>query len=488
MAAGAVRAVMVQGCTSSAGKSLLATALCRWYADRGLRVLPFKAQNMSTHARVAAGPAGTGEIGVAQWLQAHAARAEPDVRMNPVLVKPEGRGSQVVVLGRADPGISRLPWRERAPRLRPVVTRALDSLLAEADLVVCEGAGSPAEVNLAAVDLANMAVARHAGAPALLVADIDRGGALAHLVGTWELVDEPDRGRLAAFVLNRFRGDPELLGNGPAVVTGRTGMACAGVLPMLDHDLPDEDGATWGGIGAGAAPAGDPVVAVVRYPSASNLDELAAVARVAVLVHARRPGDVAGADLVVLPGSKDVAADLDWLRRTGLDTAVTTHAAGGGRVLGVCGGLHLLGRTVTDAHGVEGGRGPWRRAGLGLLPVDTEYSVDKAVTSWHARFAPGLDGPWERLAAREVAGYDIRYGRTRGPGAVMPPDRAWTSGAVLGVAGHGLLEDGGVVSALLGRPAPGAAALREASFDRLAAAVTTHLDTDLLARLTGGLL
>ncbi len=494
---------MVQGCTSSAGKSLLATALCRWYADRGLRVLPFKAQNMSTHARVVPGVSGSGEageggeIGVAQWLQALAARAEPDVRMNPVLVKPEGRGSQVVVLGRVDHAVSRLPWRERAPWLRPVVTEALDSLLAEADLVVCEGAGSPAEVNLADVDLANMAVARQARAPVLLVADIDRGGALAHLVGTWELVDPADRGRLAGFVLNRFRGDPALLGDGPAAVTRRTGMACAGVLPMLDHDLPDEDGASWGGSGAGArsggvrpsAPGpGCPVVAVIRYPAASNLDELSALARTAVLVHARRPGDLVGADLVVLPGSKDVAADLDWLRDTGLDAAITARARDGGRVLGICGGLHLLGRTVTDPRGVEGGRGPWRRDGLGLLPVDTEYAADKAVGSWHGRFHRDLGGPWAPLAGREVAGYDVRFGRTRGPGAVLGPDRAWASGAVLGVAGHGLLEAGEVLSALLGVPATGAAALREASFDRLAAALTTHLDTDLLARLTGGLL
>jgi adenosylcobyric acid synthase len=495
---------MVQGCTSSTGKSLLATALCRWYADRGLRVLPFKAQNMSTHARVVAGTGpGAGEIGVAQWLQALAARAVPDVRMNPILVKPEGGGSQVVVLGRVDPEASRLPWRERAPRLRPVAAWALDSLLAEADLVVCEGAGSPAEVNLADVDLANMAVARRAGAPVLLVADIDRGGAFAHLVGTWDLVGAADRGRLAAFVLNRFRGEVALLGDGPATVTRRTGMACAGVLPMLDHDLPDEDGASWGAAGGagvtggvttgggttGAGP-GAPVVAVVRYPSASNLDELAALARAAVLVHARRPGDVAGADLVVLPGSKDVAADLDWLRAQELDRVLADRAAAGGRVLGICGGLQMLGRTVADPHGVEGGRGPWRRRGLGLLPVGTEYGADdgKTVAVWQARFDSDLEGPWAPLAGREVAGYDVRYGRTAGPGAVLAPGRAWAAGPVLGVAGHGLLEAGDVLSVLLGAPATGAAALRDASFDHLAAAVTAHLDTDLLARLTGGLL
>jgi adenosylcobyric acid synthase len=482
---------MVQGCTSSAGKSLLVTALCRWYADRGLRVRPFKAQNMSRHARVAAGPDGDGaaggEIGVAQWLQALAARVPPDVRMNPVLVKPEARGSQVVVLGRVDVAIGRLPWPERAPRLRPVTTAALDSLLREADLVVCEGAGSPAEVNLADIDLANMAVARQADAPVLLVADIDRGGALAHLVGTWHLVDEADRGRLAGFVLNRFRGDPALLGDGPAAVTARTGMARAGVLPMLDHDLPDEDGAS-PRPPVGRPAVGDPVVAVVRYPSASNLDEFSALDRAATVVPARRPGDLLGADLVVLPGSKDVAADLDWLRATGLDRVLTARAADGGRVLGVCGGLHMLGRAVADPAGVEGGCGPWQRRGLGLLPVDTSYAADKEVASWRAAFGPGLPDPWVALSGRTVAGYDVRYGRTRGPGAVLPSERAWAAGSVLGVAGHGLLEDGAVLTAVLGTPARGAAELWDASIDALAAAVTAHLDTDLLARLTGGLL
>jgi adenosylcobyric acid synthase len=230
------------------------------------------------------------------------------------------------------------------------------------------------------------------------------------------------------------------------------------------------------------------VVAVVRYPSASNLDELAALARAAVLVHARRPGDVAGADLVVLPGSKDVAADLDWLRAQELDRALAARAAAGGRVLGICGGLQMLGRTVADPHGVEGGRGPWRRRGLGLLPVGTEYGTDKTIATWRARFDGDLDGPWAPLGGREVAGYDVRYGRTVGPGAVLARGRAWAGGPVLGVAGHGLLEGGDVLSALLGGPATGAAALRDASFDRLAAAVTAHLDTDLLARLTGGLL
>ncbi len=231
-------AVMVQGCTSGAGKSLLSTALCRWYADRGLRVAPFKGQNMSNNARVVAG----GELGVAQWLQALAARAEPDVRMGPVLVKPERDGSQVVVLGRVDSGLSRRGWTERRRDLWPTIAGSLDELINGYDLVICEGAGSPAEINLRDTDLANMRVAAHAGAPVLLVADIDRGGAFAHLYGTWALLAAADRSRLDRFVLNRFRGDQALLRDGPGELAACTGMPYAGLLPMLAHRLPDERG------------------------------------------------------------------------------------------------------------------------------------------------------------------------------------------------------------------------------------------------------
>jgi adenosylcobyric acid synthase len=265
-------------------------------------------------------------------------------------------------------------------------------------------------------------------------------------------------------------------------------MACAGVLPMLDHDLPDEDSSPPPGrVGPPSSDA--PVVAIVRYPSASNLDEFAALDRAATVVRARRAGDLAGADLVILPGSKDVGPDLDWVRRTGLAEAVTSCAAAGGRVLGICGGLHMLGRRIEDPVGIEGGRGPWCRDGLGLLPVATRYAATKTVSTWTARFGD-LGGPWRALAARPVGGYDVRLGDTTGPAtaAALPDGRAWVSGAVLGVAGHGLLEDGDLLGALLGVPAVSACELWEASIDDLAGAVDRHLDTDLLARLTGGLL
>jgi adenosylcobyric acid synthase len=256
---------MVQGTSSWAGKSLLVTALARLAARRGIAVAPFKAQNMSNNARVVD---GGGEIGVAQWLQARAAGVEPDVRMNPVLVKPEADSrSQVVVLGRPDLALSRRAWRERPPSLWPVIERSLRSLAAEHELLIIEGAGSPAEINLQSTDLANMRVARLADARVALVADIERGGAFAHLYGTWALLAAEDRERLCGFVLNKFRGDASLLAPGPELLRRRTGVPVVGVVPRIEHGLPDEDGAA-----RGRARGGRPRVAVVRYPTASNPD------------------------------------------------------------------------------------------------------------------------------------------------------------------------------------------------------------------------
>ncbi|WP_336922938.1 cobyric acid synthase [Aquipuribacter sp. SD81] len=482
------RAVMVLGCTSWAGKSLVATALCRWYVRQGLRVVPFKGQNMSNNARVVAaapGSADAGEMGVAQWLQARAARVTPDVRMNPVLVKPEHDGSQVVVLGRADPALSALAWAARPGGLWPVIASVYDELAADPglrpDLVVAEGAGSPAETNLRDTDLANLRVAHHADARALLVADIDRGGAFAHLLGTWQLLAPADRARLDGFVLNRFRGDATLLRDAPGDLTARTGMAHAGVLPMLAHRLPDEDGAR---DLADLAPPGAPEVAVVRYPTASNLDELLVLAGAARLRWARTAADLDGADLVVLPGSKDVPGDLAWLHAGGVGAAVVRRAEAGARVLGVCGGLQVLGRAVDD------------RPGLGLLPVHTRNAPDKLTRRVRQRFADRLPAPWAGLAGTTVDGYDIRHGRTVAapsgdgtPGAapVLGTDSGWATGSVLGVACHGLLEDPAVVAAVLPGTRPVADPL-EATLDGLADAVEEHLDTDLLRRLTGGLL
>jgi adenosylcobyric acid synthase len=443
------RALMVQGTSSGAGKSLLATALCRSFRRRGVDVAPFKAQNMSNNARVVAG----GEIGTAQYLQALASGVEPDVRMNPVLVKPEGDNrSQVVVLGKLDLELSRLAWRERGPKLWPTVQAALMSLQAEHELIVLEGAGSPAEINLRDTDLANMRSAAAADARVLLVADIDRGGAFAHLVGTWSLLDDVDRRRIDGFVLNKFRGDASLLPPAPALVEELTGVPTIGVLPWLRHRLPDEDGA----FVTGAASAG-PVVAVVRYPTASNLDELKPLEQVAQVRWVQRPGDLDGADLVVLPGSKHVAADLAWLRETAIAAALAVSSA---PLLGICGGMQLLGGELVDDAGVDGS-GP----GLGLLPVRTVFRKRKRVGTVSVRFDE-LEEPWSVLSNLGFEGYEIRHGD-------MPSVAAF--GRVLGVAAHGMFESGDVMRALFG--AAPAAAL-DGVFDELADAVETHLDLD----------
>ena len=267
MAERPARTLMIQGTGSGVGKSLLTAALCRAYARRGVRVLPFKGQNMSNNAAVTA---SGGEIGRAQALQARAAGVEADVRMNPVLLKPlADTRSDVVVLGRSDPALAALPWHERKELLWPVVAGALDGLRAEADLVIIEGAGSPAETNLRESDIVNMAVARHAGSPVLLIADIDRGGAFASLYGTWALLEPEDRRMIRGFVLNRFRGDPALLAPAPADLERRTGVPTLGVVPWVRHDLPEEDATGLASRGAGTV-----TIAAVRLPHVANFDDL----------------------------------------------------------------------------------------------------------------------------------------------------------------------------------------------------------------------
>ncbi|MEM9037865.1 MAG: cobyric acid synthase [Actinomycetota bacterium] len=463
------RPLMVLGCTSTAGKSLLATALCRWFARRGVDVAPFKAQNMSNNARVVDG----GEIGVAQWLQARAAGVEPTVDMNPVLLKPEAdTRSQVVMAGRSRPDLTAMPWRARAPHLWPGMSEAFDRLQARHDLVVIEGAGSPAEINLP--DQVNNRICAHADASALLVVDIDRGGAFAHLVGTWTLVPESTKERLAGFVLNKFRGDAGLLAPGPAIVTERTGMSDVGVLPMLDHQLPDEEGATVKAVPPSAAP----TVAVVRYPYASNLDEWHVLPHVAHIRWATTPADLDGVDLVVLPGSKHVAADTDWLRRRHLDEAVGRAAARGTRVLGVCGGAMMLGTEVRDDHGVEGGT-----AGLGLLPIRTDMAPTKTTRPIRVRL-PEVSGPWASLGGAEAGGYEIRHGQVTAlePEVEVAP-LVWADGPVLATTIHGIAEEPDVVQRLTGLTPP---PVLERTFERLADAIDEHLDTELLERLTLG--
>lgn len=457
---------MIQGCTSSAGKSLVTTALARALRRRGIDVAPFKAQNMSNNARVVDG----GEMGTAQYQQALAAGVEPDVRMNPVLVKPEGdTESQVVVLGKVDHEASALPWRSRGARLRPTIESSLRELLAEHELVLIEGAGSPAEINLRDIDLVNMHVAALAGAPVVLVADIDRGGAFAHLYGTWALLGADERGRIAGFLLNKLRGDRELLAPAPQRLQELTGVPTLGVLPWLAHGLPDEDGA--------AAPM--PVnrgksVAVVGYPTASNLDELKPLEQVVRLRWATTPDEIDGADLVVLPGSKHVAADLSWLTRSGLTAAVRRRVALGGAVLGICGGMQMLGESIRDEGDVDGSAD-----GLGLLPMRTTFARSKRTLRSSARFCE-LPAPWSALSGKRLDGYQIRHGEsvpTAPLTEALPDGLAFLDGPVLGIYLHGLFEQPEIVSALFGESPP--RSLHD-TFETLADAIEEHIDVPAL--------
>jgi len=442
---------MVQGTSSSAGKSLIVTALARVLRRRGVDVVPFKAQNMSNNARVVAG----GEIGTAQYLQALAAGVEPDVRMNPVLVKPEGDNrSQVVVLGRPDLELSRLSWRDRRDVLWPAIEQALASLRVEHEFVLLEGAGSPAEINLRDTDLANMRAAAAADARVIVVADIDRGGAFAGLYGTWALLPEQERALIDGFVLNKFRGDERLLPPAPQRLEELTGVPTLGVLPWLRHGLPDEDGAFVTRIGHG------PRVGVVRYPTASNLDELKPLEEVAHVRWLVDPSGIDDLDLVVLPGSKHVAADLAWLRATGIAEAIVSLDR---PVLGICGGMQMLGERIDDPVGVDGSA-----EGLGLLPLRTEFRRRKVTGFVSGEFGK-LDGFWNRLSGTRFSGYEIRHGATS--------DLVVGAGRVLGIAFHGLFEQPELVARVAGRMPTSSL---EDVFDQLADAVEEHLDIDAL--------
>jgi adenosylcobyric acid synthase len=504
------KAVMVLGTTSGAGKSWLTTALCRHYARLGLKVAPFKAQNMSNNARVVAPTLGTdvsslppegaglgaarqqnlgGEIGSAQYFQALAARAEPDVRMNPLLLKPErDTHSQVVLLGQVDEALTRMAWRERSAHVWPAVAQALDALMAENDVVVIEGAGSPAEINLSGSDIVNLRVARHVHARCLLVTDIDRGGAFAHLYGTWALLPEADRALIRGFVLNKFRGDATLLAPAPELLQEKTGVPTVATLPLWhQHGLPEEDGVFDDRhTGSGEITT---TVAVVAYPRISNLDEFQPLKNLpgVRLKWARSPAELQGVDWIILPGSKHTSGDLAWLRAQGLDRAIAAHAAQGGVVLGVCGGLQMLGEALVDPHGIDG-----NAPGLGLLPLVTAFEPAKTVQRTRATFAP-VTGPWSPLSGVTVQGYEIRHGQTAQHPAMaavgnvateLMPGLAWqnAAGNVLGLYLHGLFEDPAALQALFGRPGLQVPTL-ESVFERMADFIERHFEPGVLDAL-----
>ena len=418
--------IMIMGCTSDAGKSFLVTALCRHFANRGVRAAPFKAQNMSNNAAVT--PDGL-EIGRAQYLQALAARTSPQARMNPVLLKPSADTfSQVIVMGRVNTTVSTLPWLERKRHLWPIVREALHSLLHDYEQLVIEGAGSPAEINLRAGDIVNMSVALECQADVYLVADIDRGGAFAHLLGTWHCLDTDERARMKGFVLNKFRGDPTLLGNATDWLQERTGIPTVALIPMVRHALPEEDTLQH-------RAHLDPQqinLALIAYPYASNLDEFDPLIHEqgVTVVPMRDFARLDGYHAILLPGSKNTAASLHYLRQSGLAAEISRAARRGVPVLGICGGMQLLGREIFDPAQVESGN----CAGLGLLDLTTTLVPRKTIrqreTLWNGTL---------------VRGYEIHHGQTQAGAGVLehlPDGLGWQQDNVYGVYLHGLFENG----------------------------------------------
>jgi adenosylcobyric acid synthase len=485
---------LVAGTSSDAGKSVLVAGLCRWLARQGVRVAPFKAQNMSNNSVVTL---EGGEIGRAQALQAAAAGLAPSVRFNPVLLKPGGdRSSQVVVLGKAAGHATAMSYRERKPELFETVLATLEGLRAEFDVVVCEGAGSPTEINLRADDIANMGLARAADLPVLVVGDIDRGGVFAHLYGTVALLSPADQALVSGFVINKFRGDPALLKPGLGQLHELTGRPVLGVVPWSQELWIDaEDSLSYTAdrvIGRPRPPLGEDWlrVAAIRLPRISNGTDVEALAcEPGVSVRfVTEPSRLADADLVVLPGSKATVSDLEWLRANGLANAVQAHAGQGKPVLGICGGFQMLGSKITDT--VESGAGAV--AGLGLLDVDIEFRPEKVLER--------PDGFAFRAAA---TGYEIHHGMVARraedlDGLVTLPDgtpEGALTGSIAGTHWHGLLENDVPrreflrwAAAKAGRefvaaPDTEFAAVREAQLDLLADLVEQHLDTAALRRL-----
>ncbi|HET7355316.1 MAG TPA: cobyric acid synthase [Nocardioidaceae bacterium] len=475
--------LLVAGTTSDAGKSVLTTGLCRWLHRQGVRVAPFKAQNMSNNSMVTADGA---EIGRAQWIQAFAAGAEPEAAMNPVLLKPgSDLRSHVVLMGRPFGELEASAFGAARPRLAEAAYAAYDDLRKRYDVVVCEGAGSPTEINLREHDFVNMGLARHGSIPTVVVGDIDRGGVFAAMYGTLKLMPADDQALVAGFVVNKFRGDRSLLQPGIEMIEEACDRPVLGVVPWLpDLWLDSEDSLA---LPPSRHTLAGPVlrVAVVRFPRISNftdLDALAVEPNVRVSF-TDRPAEVREADLAVLPGSRATLADLAWLRERGLADAVVERHRAGRPVLGICGGFQLLGERVDDPDAVESPL-PASAPGLGLLPASTRFVAGKV-----------LGRPRGVAWGQPVVGYEIHHGAVDVRGGEPFPGGC-AAGTTWGTLWHGLLEADEFrrrllteVAAVAGRPdwtpLPGTAFadLREQRLEALADAVEEHLDTAALEKL-----
>lgn len=478
-------AALIAGCTSDAGKSVLVAGMCRLLARRGVRVAPFKAQNMSNNCAVTL---DGGEIGRAQALQALACGLEPDVSFNPVLLKPgSDHTSQVVVKGKADGHVSALTYRSRRKALRGVVAETLEELRGQFDVVLCEGAGSPAEVNLRESDIANMGLAELANLPVVVAGDIDRGGVLAHFVGTHAILSPEDRARITGFIVNKFRGDVSLLTPGLDVVREYTGVPVLGVVPFIPGLWIDAEDSLGTVAGASVGPANAPLgtetlsVAAIRLPRVSNATDIEALA-CEPGVHVQwtvDPSVVARADLVVLPGTKSTVADLKWLRERGLDDVLENRAARGLPLIGICGGFQMLCDTIADS--VESAVGTVN--GLGVFDTDIEFAGTKTLVS-HP------DGSYEVHNGQVVRSSERPF--------ITEPEEGARRGMVMGTHRHGYLENDQArrellmeVAVAVGRDGfevsstTSFAAERLRQVDLLADAVEEYLAGPALAQATG---
>ena len=480
-------ALMVQGCTSDAGKSVLCAALCRILARRGLRVAPFKPQNMALNSAVTV---DGGEIGRAQALQALAARVPAEIDFNPILLKPSSdKRAQVIIHGQAMSELSARDYHEYKPRAMQAVLESWGRLCQRFDAIIVEGAGSPAEINLRARDIANMGFAEAVDCPVILIADIDRGGVFAHLVGTLELLSSSEQARVKGFVINRFRGDIKLLESGLSWLEARTGKPVLGVLPYLHGLYLDAEDAV---PRHQEAKAGTRLKVIApAYPRISNHNDLDPLRfHPEVDFSFVGPHDpVPAADLIVLPGSKAVCSDLQWLREMGWEDALRRHLRYGGKLIGICGGLQMLGRQIHDPQGFEGP--PGSQPGLGLLDYETSLLREKTLQN--------VSGTLTLPGSPALTGYCIHMGVTHGPALAAPlalldgqPEGAMSAdGQIIATYCHGLFDSPAALDALLTwagcRPqaAFDANARRERDLDRLADAVEQHLRLDLLTECLG---
>ena len=473
--------LLVAGTTSDAGKSLVTTGLCRAFARRGVRVAPYKAQNMSNNSMVCSSISSGStteyaEIGRAQWVQALAAQVPPEPAMNPVLLKPgTDRRSHVVVMGQPGGSVDATDFVAGRRHLAEAAWSAYDDLASRFELIVAEGAGSPTEINLRSSDYVNMGLAQHASLPTIVVGDIDRGGVFAALWGTVALLEAADQALIAGFVLNKFRGDDSLLTPGIAELDRLSGRRTFGVLPWRsDVWLDSEDALDLAGR---RSDGGRLRVAVVRLPRISNFTDVDALGLEpdVDVVFATSPRELSDADVVVLPGTRSTIADLAWLRSRGLDGALRTHVAAGKALLGICGGFQMLGRMIADAEGVEGE--PGEVEGLGLLDVRTDFAAEKT-----------LRLPVGEALGVPASGYEIHHGRiTVGSGEEFLGGAR--SGGVFGTMWHGSLEGDELRTALLATVADrepsgvSFAAARERRLNLLGDLVEEHLDVDALLAL-----